>query len=99
MEDQERKAKLILILSLICPLLIMIQILLSVFWLIYVPLHLLLLVTEFILAVCVLIAVHGWVAPTWKRLCAIGIMLGVICWSLFWPIAAALISPALVPLP
>ena len=98
MDDQERKTKLILILILICPLLIVIQI--GVVLLKFGgPLHILLFVPEFILAVCGLLGVHGWHAPTWKRLCVIGIMLTVICWTLFWPIAFVLFLPGMRPNP
>jgi len=96
---QGKKGGFILTCVLICTLLIIIQILLGLFGFAYVPLHFLLLVTEFILAICGLMAVHGWCAPTWKRLCAICTMLGVICWTIFWPLAFIVFLPGMCPNP
>jgi hypothetical protein len=96
MEDQERKARFIIISALICALLILIELLLLHFHLGPTALNLLVWLAEFILAVSGLIAVRGWRARRWIRLCAIGIMLGVICWTLFWPIAAVLSLPAVI---
>ena len=99
MENQEGKTRFILVFVLIFPLLIIIQILLALFGFVHVPLHSLLLLGEFILAICALFAVRGWCTPTWKRICAIAIMLAVVAWTLYWPIAAILIAPALAPMP
>jgi len=99
MEDQERKARFIIISVLICSLLILIELLLLRLHLGPTALNLLVWLAEFILAVSGLIAVRGWRARRWVRLCAIGIMLGVICWTLFWLMAARLILPALAPMP
>ena len=96
MEAQERKARFIIISVLICSLLILIELLLLRLHLGPTALNLLVWLAEFILAVSGLIAVRGWRARMWVRLCAIGIMLGVICWTLFWPIAAVLCLPAVI---
>jgi len=96
MEDQERKARFIIISALICSLLILIELLLLRLQLGAGDLNLLAWLAEFILAVSGLTAVRGWRARSWIRLCAIGIMLGVICWTLFWPIAAVLCLPAVI---
>jgi len=96
MEAQERKARFIVTSVLICSLLILIELLLLRLHLGPTALNLLVWLAEFILAVSGLIAVRGWRARMWVRLCAIGIMLGVICWTLFWPIAAVLCLPAVI---
>lgn len=99
MKGPEGKSRLILVLLPICPVLIIVQMLLALSRFYYVPLHALLLLGEFIVAICVLFAVRGWRAPTWKRICAIAIMLVVIAWTFYWPIAAILIARALAPQP
>ncbi len=99
MEDQAGKTRFILVFVLICPLLTVIQILLILTRFYYIPLHALLLLGEFILAIFVLFALRGWHAPTWKRICTIAFILAVIAWTLYWPIAAILILPALAPMP
>lgn len=94
MEAQERKARFIVTSALICSLLILAQLLLLCFQLGAGDLNLLAWLAELILAVSGLTAVRGWRARSWIRLCAIGIMLGVICWILFWLLAAGLILRA-----
>ena len=54
---------------------------------------------ELIVAICGLITVHGWRAPTWHRLSAIGVLLVVIAWALFWPIALIMFLPGMRPTP
>jgi len=99
MNDQERKARLIVISALVCDSLILVELLLlhlhfgpSIlnlpFWL-----------AEFILAVSGLLALKGWLAQSWVRLCAIGVFLAVISWTLFWPIAFILFLPGMRPNP
>lgn len=99
MEDQERKARFIVISILICSLLILIELLLIRLCLGPSALNLLVWLAEFFLAVAALVVVRGWHAPSWIRLCTIGIVLGVICWTFFWLMAVRLILPALAPIP
>ena len=96
MDDQERKARLIVISALVCDSLVLIELLLLHLHLGPSILNLLFWLAEFILAVRGLLAVRGWLAQSWVRLCAIGIFLGVICWTLFWPLAARIFLPAAV---
>lgn len=99
MNDQERKARLIVISALVCDSLILVELLLLHLHLGPSILNLPFWLAEFITAVCGLFAVKGWLAQSWARLSAIGIFLGAICWTLFWPMAASLILPALAPMP
>lgn len=96
MNDQERKARLIVISALVCASLILIELILLHLHLGPSALNLLFWLAEFIMAVCGLFAARGWLAQSWIRLCAIGIFLAVICWTLFWPLAAGIFLPAAI---